>query len=103
MSTVEDEAFDRHRGGTDVDRIDAGRVGRGEEEGQFEVVGLEPVIDTGGVVDGVPEEDDLPVIVRPPIVAYTAGLALLFVLVAQWIVHRQIQKLDWLEGVNVKE
>ncbi len=45
----------------------------------------------------------LPVIVRSPIVAYTVGLALTFVLVAQWIVHRQIQKLDWLEGVNVKE
>lgn len=45
----------------------------------------------------------MPVVVRPMIVVYTVALALAFVLAAQWIVYRQIKKLDWLEGVKIKE
>ncbi len=45
----------------------------------------------------------MPVVVRPPVVFYTATLALLFVLIAQWIVHRQVKRLDWRDGVQVKE
>lgn len=45
----------------------------------------------------------MPVVVRPMIVAYTIILAFGSVLIAQWIVHRQIVKLDWLEGIKVKE
>ena len=45
----------------------------------------------------------MPVVVRPMVVFYTAALALLFVLIAQWVVHRQVRKLDWREGVQVKE
>ena len=33
----------------------------------------------------------------------TAALSLAFVLAAQVIVYRQIARLDWLEGVKVKE
>lgn len=36
-------------------------------------------------------------------VVATTALSLTFVLVAQWVVYRQVSKLDWLEGVKVKE
>lgn len=45
----------------------------------------------------------MPVVIRPPVVIYTAVLSLLFVLAAQWIVHRKIRKLDLLEGIKIKE
>ena len=45
----------------------------------------------------------LPVIVRASTVGITCVLSLVFVLLAQVIVFRQIRKLDWLEGVKVKE
>jgi putative ABC transport system permease protein len=45
----------------------------------------------------------MPFVVRPVIVLYTAGLALAFVLLAQCVVYRQVRRLDWLEGVKVRE
>ncbi|MCB9849446.1 MAG: ABC transporter permease [Phycisphaerales bacterium] len=45
----------------------------------------------------------MPVIIRPVTVVLTAVLAVGFLLVAQWIVYRQIAKLDWRAGVQVKE
>jgi putative ABC transport system permease protein len=45
----------------------------------------------------------MPVIFSGRIVLLAAGYALLFVLVAQWFVFRQIRKLDWLEGIKIKE
>lgn len=45
----------------------------------------------------------MPVVIRPAVVVYTIVLAMLFALAAQWIVYRQIVKLDWLEGAKVKE
>ena len=45
----------------------------------------------------------MPVVIRPVIVIYTVALAAIFLVIAQWIVYRQIIKLDWLEGVKVKE
>jgi len=45
----------------------------------------------------------MPVVVRLPVVGVTVVLAFVFVLLAQWVIHRQVQRLDWLEGVKVKE
>jgi len=45
----------------------------------------------------------MPVIIRPSTVIIGAGISVLFVLIAQWFVYRQIRKLDWLEGIKVKE
>jgi putative ABC transport system permease protein len=45
----------------------------------------------------------MPVVVRPSVIGYTVVLAMLFVVIAQCIVLRQIRRLDWLEGVKVKE
>jgi putative ABC transport system permease protein len=45
----------------------------------------------------------MPVIVSRDIVLLAAGLSCLFVLIAQWFVFRQIRRLDWLEGIKVKE
>lgn len=45
----------------------------------------------------------MPVIVSKNIVLLAAGLACLFVLIAQWFVYRQIRRMDWLEGIKVKE
>ena len=45
----------------------------------------------------------MPVVVRPVLVVVTLGLAFLFLATAQVFVYRQIKKLDWLEGVKVKE
>ena len=45
----------------------------------------------------------MPVLIRPVIVLLTVLTAFVFVLLAQWFAYRQIRKLDWLEGVKVKE
>lgn len=45
----------------------------------------------------------MPVIIRPVVVVYTVVLASTFMAVAQWVVHHQIRKIDWREGVQVKE
>ncbi|UCC30546.1 MAG: FtsX-like permease family protein [Phycisphaerales bacterium] len=45
----------------------------------------------------------MPVVIRPIVVLYTFVLVALFVLLAQWIVLLQIRKLDWLQGMKVKE
>ncbi len=45
----------------------------------------------------------MPVIVDRDITLLAAGFASLFVLIAQWFVYRQIRRLDWLEGIKVKE
>ncbi len=45
----------------------------------------------------------MPVVIRPGVVVLTAVLALLFTIAAQGITYWQIRKLDWLEGVKVKE
>jgi putative ABC transport system permease protein len=45
----------------------------------------------------------MPVIVRWPTVLASAAIAFAFVVVAQWFVYRRIVKLDWLEGIKVKE
>jgi putative ABC transport system permease protein len=45
----------------------------------------------------------MPVVIRPVVIVYTIALALVFALAAQWIVYRQIVRLDWLEGAKVKE
>jgi putative ABC transport system permease protein len=45
----------------------------------------------------------VPVLVRPGVVVLTIVLAIGFMLAAQGIVYLQIRKLDWLEGVKVKE
>jgi putative ABC transport system permease protein len=45
----------------------------------------------------------MPVVIRPVVVGYTVGLAVLFVMLAQAIGYWQVRKLDWLEGVQVKE
>lgn len=36
-------------------------------------------------------------------VTESAAIAFMFVLIAQWFVLRQIQKLDWVEGIKIKE
>ena len=45
----------------------------------------------------------MPILIRPVIVLLTVLTAFVFVLLAQWFAYRQIRKLDWLEGVKVKE
>ncbi|MBN2562826.1 MAG: ABC transporter permease [Phycisphaerae bacterium] len=45
----------------------------------------------------------MPVIVKSRTVLVTTLLSLGFVLVAQMFVHRQIHRLDWVEGVKIKE
>ncbi len=45
----------------------------------------------------------MPVILWPHTVLLAAAIALVFVLVAQYVVYQQIRKLDWLEGIKVKE
>ncbi len=45
----------------------------------------------------------MPVLFRPAAVVETAAISLVYVLIAQAFVYRQIRKLDWLEGVKVKE
>jgi putative ABC transport system permease protein len=44
-----------------------------------------------------------PVVFNWESVLATALISVGFVLIAQWIVYRQIHKLDWLEGIKVKE
>ena len=45
----------------------------------------------------------MPVVIRPMVALASAALVWLFVLAAQWFVYRQVCKLDWLEGIKVKE
>ena len=45
----------------------------------------------------------LPVVVRPHVLMLTVGASLVFVLIAQAIVYLQIRKMDWLEGIQIKE
>lgn len=45
----------------------------------------------------------MPVFVSRPVVFLAGGLSCLFVGIAQWFVYRQIRKVEWLEGIKVKE
>ncbi|MBN1347034.1 MAG: ABC transporter permease [Phycisphaerae bacterium] len=45
----------------------------------------------------------MPVFIRPRTVLITAAISLVFVLISQFFVRRQINKLDWQEGIKVKE
>jgi putative ABC transport system permease protein len=45
----------------------------------------------------------MPVVFRPASIVATAAISLAFVLIAQWFVYRQVAKMDWLEGIKVKE
>ena len=45
----------------------------------------------------------MPVFIRPMIVLITAAVSSVFMLCAQVFVYRQIRRLDWLEGIKVKE
>ena len=45
----------------------------------------------------------IPLVIRPRVILGTLALALLFMVISQFIVMRQVRKLDWLEGINVKE
>ena len=45
----------------------------------------------------------MPVVTRPSTILWSALIAFAFVLLAQAIVYRQIHKLDWLEGIKIKE
>jgi putative ABC transport system permease protein len=45
----------------------------------------------------------MPIVVRWPSIVGAAGAAFVFVVVAQWFVYRQIVRLDWRQGVSVKE
>ena len=45
----------------------------------------------------------MPVVFKPASIIATALLSFAFILIAQWFVYRQICKLDWLEGIKVKE
>ena len=61
-----------------------------------------------GMVVGIASAYDtelfrMPVIVRPHALLWTALISVVFVLIAQWVVYREIHKLDWLEGIKVTE
>ncbi|UCE60314.1 MAG: FtsX-like permease family protein [Phycisphaerales bacterium] len=61
-----------------------------------------------GMVVGMAQAYDtelfrMPVVVNLPVIVWTGLLAFGFVLLAQWVVYRQIAKLDWLEAVQAKE
>ncbi|MHC4695643.1 MAG: ABC transporter permease [Planctomycetota bacterium] len=45
----------------------------------------------------------MPVFIRPVTVVFSVLIASVFVIIVQCFVYRQIHKLDWLEGVNVRE
>jgi putative ABC transport system permease protein len=45
----------------------------------------------------------VPFIIRPPILVYTAVMSFSFIIAAQVIVYRHIARLNWLEGIQVKE
>jgi putative ABC transport system permease protein len=45
----------------------------------------------------------MPVIIRPSTVLLTAMISFVFVLIAQYFVYQQIRRLDWLEGIKIKE
>lgn len=61
-----------------------------------------------GMVVGIARAYDtelfrMPVVIRPNAFIWTTLISIVFVLIAQWVVYRQIHKLDWLEGVKVQE
>ncbi len=45
----------------------------------------------------------MPVLIKPSTVILSASISFVFVVVAQWFVARSIRRLDWLEGMKVKE
>jgi putative ABC transport system permease protein len=45
----------------------------------------------------------MPVVIRPISLIETAGISFVFMLIAQVIVHWQVRKLKWLEGIQFKE
>lgn len=45
----------------------------------------------------------LPITIRPATIAIGVALPSIFVLAAQFVIYRQIRRLDWLEGIKVKE
>jgi putative ABC transport system permease protein len=45
----------------------------------------------------------MPVIFKARSVLWTMLLSFVFVGLAQWVVYRQVKRLDWLEGIKVKE
>lgn len=45
----------------------------------------------------------IPVLVRPGTVLLSGALALGFVLISQAVAYREIRRLDWLEGIKIKE
>ena len=45
----------------------------------------------------------IPLLIRPRVIISTLVLALVFMVISQFVVMRQVRKLDWLEGINVKE
>jgi putative ABC transport system permease protein len=45
----------------------------------------------------------MPVVFKTSTILFSAAISLVFVLFAQWVVHVQVRKLDWLEGVKTKE
>ena len=45
----------------------------------------------------------MPIFWRARTVVLTVLLSFLFVLIAQWFVYHQVRKLDWLEGIKVRE
>ncbi len=45
----------------------------------------------------------MPVVIKARAVMLTCVISFAFVIVAQWFVRRQVRRLDWLEGVKIKE
>lgn len=45
----------------------------------------------------------MPVVIRPVQVAYTVLASAAFVVFAQWVVERQVQRLDWQDALKAKE
>jgi putative ABC transport system permease protein len=45
----------------------------------------------------------MPMVLRAHTVVLTLVIGVVFVLLAQWVVRRQVRRLDWLEGVKIKE
>ncbi len=73
------------------------------------ILGLIGAIPIGyGMVVGLASAYDselfrMPVFIKPSTVVLTGVIASAFVLIVQGVIHRHIKKLDWLEGVKVKE
>ena len=45
----------------------------------------------------------MPVVITSSAIVGTGVTALVFVLITQWFVYRQVRKLDWVEGLKVNE